>query len=112
MRILFVLLLAVLVTAFTCRKTGQDENEYATYQYKETQCADPWRRENTDNATLNNVTKYLTAQGLQVKSLEIKSDDIAAVCLACICKTGKTIYVTSFADDSTKARFQRIGFQQ
>lgn len=112
MRILTLLLLSILVTAFTCRKTAQDENEYTTYYYKQTQCADPWQRGANDNLTLKNVSDYLTAQGLHVESLEIKADDVAAVCLACQCKTGKTIYVSSYNNDGTKTKFMALGFQQ
>jgi hypothetical protein len=114
MRTLSVLLLMTLVTAFTCRKTESEEDRYTTYSYKQTQCADPWQAGSGsgDSLTIVKVTNYLTAAGLHVARVQIKADDIAAVCLACQCKTGKTIYVTSFSDDSTKARFLRLGFQQ
>ena len=114
MRILSVLLLMILVTAFTCRKSEREENSYATYSYKQTQCADPWQTgsASSDNQTITNVTNYLKAEGLYVAGVQVKADDIAAVCLACQCKTGKTIYVTSLSDHSTKAKFLRLGFQQ
>ena len=106
-----VFLLFVLVTAFTCRKTAE-EDQYATYTYKQTQCADPWQNSQTDSITLVNVSTYLATQGLHVASLQIKLDDVAAVCLACQCKTGKTIYITSHNNDSTRAKFLSLGFQQ
>lgn len=112
MRKLPVLLLAVLVTAFTCKKTTQEEEQLSTYSYKQTQCADAWQNSVTDSITLAHVTSYLAAQGLYVASLQIKADDVAAVCLACQCKTGKTIYVTSYNNDSTKTKFLALGFQQ
>jgi hypothetical protein len=112
MRILIILLLVVLVTAFTCRKNDQTEDQYATFYYKQTQCADPWQTGSTDNATLSNVSKYLTAQGLYVASMQIKTDDVGAVCLACQCKTGKTIYISSYDTDSVKTKFLALGFQQ
>jgi hypothetical protein len=110
MRTLQGLLLFVLITAFTCRKTVQEET-YTIYSYKQTQCADPWQNSVTDSITLANVSNYLAAQGLHVASLQIKTDDVAAVCLACQCKTGKTIYVTSYNNDSTKTKFLALGFQ-
>lgn len=114
MRILSVLLLMMLVTAFTCRKSNRENDGQKTYSYKQTQCADPWQTgsASNDNQTITSVTNYLKSEGLYVGGVQIKADDIGAVCLACTCKTGKTIYVTSLSDDSTKAKFLRLGFQQ
>jgi len=113
MRILSVLFLMMMVTAFTCRKTEREQSGYATYSYKQTQCADPWQTgsASNDNHTITNVTNYLKAAGLHVVSVQIKSEEAAAVCLACHCKSGKVIYVTSLGDDSTKAKFLQLGFQ-
>lgn len=112
MRTLSLMLLVMLVTAFTCRKTNPGEDEYITLSYKQTQCADPWRTGATDSLTLANVSTYLAAQGLYVASLQIKTDDVASVCLACQCKTGKTIYVSTLNSDSIKTKYLALGFQQ
>ncbi|HUC81756.1 MAG TPA: hypothetical protein VMR70_12625 [Flavisolibacter sp.] len=111
MRFLPALFLFLIVTAFTCRKTAQKEDQYALYAYKQTQCADAWQNSTTDSITVANVAAYLASQSLPVMSLRIKADEVASVCSACQCKTGKTIYVMSSDDGVTKAKFQALGFQ-
>jgi hypothetical protein len=114
MRFLPVLLLTVLVSAFTCSKAKNEDERLVVYFYKQTQCADAWQTgsASNDNQTITSVTNYLKAEGLYVAGVQIKADDTSAVCLACTCKTGKTIYVTSLSDDNTKAKFLQLGFQQ
>jgi hypothetical protein len=112
MRLVLIFFLVVLITAFTCNKKDLGEDQYTTFYYKQTQCADPWKTDSNDSGTLVNVSNYLTAQGLYVGSIQIKADDIAAVCLACQCKTGKTIYVSTLNSDSIKTKFRDLGFQQ
>ena len=113
MRILLAFLLILMVIAFACRKTELvEEQQYATFYYNQTQCADPWRTGTTDSQTLANVSAYLAAQGLHVGNIEIKQNNIEAVCLACQCKTGKIIYVTTLVNDATKAKYLEIGFRQ
>ena len=111
MRILIVLVLFVIAGAFRCEK-DLGEDQYTTFYYKQTQCADPWQTGPNDSATLVNVSAYLKNLGLYVSGINIKADGTAEICAACVCKTGKTIYVSSFNSDSTKARYLRLGFQQ
>lgn len=111
MRTLLVLIMFVFTGSVTCKK-DLGEDQYTTFYYRQTQCADAWQTGATDSVTIVNVSNYLKGLGLYYAGINIKADSPAQVCLACTCLTGKTIYASTFNDDSTKARYLRIGFKQ
>lgn len=106
---LYTALLLTLVLLTSCRREHVDK--YVTLAYHQTFCADPWTNAATDSVTLKNVATYLDASSIYIAGLYIKQGTSIVSCTACNCQTGKTIYVTTFENDSMKARLVRIGFQ-
>ena len=108
--------IVILFSLFTfiiasCSKKSLLEDKYVTLSYKQTACADPWRNVAVDSLTLINVADYINASDLYIASLIIKQETQPEACDACGCKTGKIIYVTTFDNDSLKAKYSRIGFK-
>jgi hypothetical protein len=106
-----VILLALIFLS-GCRKEPIGKNSYIKLYYKQTSCSDPWATGTTDSLTLVNVAAHLNSLNLYIAGLSILNDDTAEACSACTCKTGKTIYVSTFNSDSLKAQYTRIGFKQ
>lgn len=98
-------------TIVSCTKKPLMEDKYVTLSYKQTFCSDPWTNLPVDSLTLINITTYLNSSSLYIAGLSIKQETPADVCNACTCKTGKTIYVTTFDNDGLKAEYNRIGFK-
>jgi len=113
MRKLFFSIFISIVTIVACTKNKPiGENQYVTVNYKQTLCSDPWVTASNDSLTLINVANYLNSSGLYVAGLTIKQDGTSEVCQACNCKTGKTIYVSTFNTENLKVKYMRIGFEQ
>src|SRR5215203_584436 len=85
---------------FACSKKTLIEDRYVTLSYSQTFCSDPWVNLAVDSLTLINVANYINTSGLYIAGLNIKQEAQPDVCNACTCKTGKTILVTTFDDDS------------
>lgn len=100
---------AAIVSCHKSKPIGSDE--YITLKYQQTSCSDPWTNAASDSLTKANIAAYLNAAGLYIAGLEIKQDGIAETCLACFCKTGKTIYVSTFNNEVTRAKYLQIGFK-
>ena len=99
------------LTILSCTKKPLLEDKYVTLSYKQTFCSDPWTNLPVDSLTLINITSYLNSSSLYFAGLSIKQESAADVCNACFCKTGKTIYVTTFDNDGLKAEYSKIGFR-
>jgi hypothetical protein len=104
-----LLILFVIVLAFSCKKEHGDE--YVTLYYKQTYCSDPWPTANTDSVTLLNIAHYLDSADMYVASLNIKLESAPEACTACSCKTGKTIYATTLNSDVLKDKYVAVGFK-
>ena len=112
MRTKIILLGFVVMSLAACKKSGRiGENEYVTLTYKQTSCADPWINAGTDSLTLINIANYLNSSGLYIASLSIKQDGPPETCLACVCKTGKTIFVSTLNSETMKAKYLLVGFR-
>jgi hypothetical protein len=96
---------------YACSKNTLIEDKYVTLSYNQTFCADPWKNLSSDSLTLVNVANYLNSYNLYIAGLNIKQVLPADSCKACTCKTGKTIYVSTFDSDSLKAKYYQIGFK-
>jgi len=113
MRKSFFSILFSIVTIAACTKNKPlGEKQYVTVIYKQTFCSDPWVTGSNDSLTLINVANYLDSSGLYVAGLTIKQDGTSEACQACNCKTGKTIYVSTFNTKNLKVKYMRIGFEQ
>lgn len=85
-------------------------DRYITLSYKQTYCSDPWTNAASDDQIIQNVAGYLSSHNLYFAALNIQKNADPEACQSCGCKTGKTIYVTTFDSDSLRARYSRIGF--
>lgn len=112
MKAVMVIIIFMCGIAAACTKEKICKDDYITLKYLQTGCADPWENSTSDSTTVANVSTYLLSQGLFVGGVSIQTDAPAQVCLACNCKTGKTIYVKTYNDSITIARFTQIGFMQ
>ncbi|MEO8762986.1 MAG: hypothetical protein ABI416_01805 [Ginsengibacter sp.] len=111
MRVTAILKLFMTIVMPACKKNKILKDEYTTLDYKQTFCADPWPIGGTDSLTLKNLAAYLDSSGLYLAGLTIKKEADEDLCYACFCKTGKTIYATTLASDTLKARYGRLGFK-
>ena len=100
----FIILLAVIT--FSCTKKPI---QYVSLSHKQTICADQWPGGSNDSLTLVNVAHYLDSLGLYIAGLSIKLENSPESCTTCTCKTGKTIYVSTF--ENLKDRYLIAGFQ-
>ena len=101
----------IIIALMSCKKSRMIKDEYITLAYKQTFCADAWATGSNDSLTLGSLTAYLNSSGLYVAGINIKQDTNPDLCNACICKTGKTISVSTLNTDSLKAKYGRIGFK-
>jgi hypothetical protein len=104
----FILLLVTLTALFTYSCTKKKTIEYVTVSHQQTGCSDPWGAGSTDSSTLVKAGHYLDSLGLYYAALLIRADGQAEVCQACFCKTGKTIYVTTFS--TLVSSYAAVGF--
>ncbi len=112
MRIILQIIFFILIISLSCKKQKLIGDKYITLSYKQTSCADAWASGSNDSITLKNLANYLNSYNLYIASLFIKQDSGYTIsCLACTCKTGKTIYVSTFDNDSAKAQYMRLGFK-
>lgn len=111
MKYVLTLVSVATLAIVSCTKRSLNEDKYVTLSYKQTFCSDPWTNLPVDSLTLINITTYLNASSLYIAGLSIKQETTADLCSACTCKTGKTIYVTTFDNDDLKAKYNRIGFK-
>ena len=111
MRNIFVIFFLLILTISSCSKKPLIEDKYVTLSYRQTFCSDPWTNVAIDSLTLINVATYLNSSGLYIAGLNIEQVTPPDICNACTCKTGKTIYVSTFDSDSLKAKYNRIGFK-
>lgn len=106
MRMVYIALLLLLL-GISCKKALM-EDKYATLAYEQTYCSDPWTNGPNDTITVNNVVHYFDSVGLYVAGASISIVNPAQVCQACSCKTGKVIYVSTFAN--LKDQFAQYNF--
>ncbi len=85
--------------------------KYTTFKYNQTYCSDPWPTGVNDSLTLKNVAHYLDSLQLYIASMQLKPEMVADSCSACNCKTGNTIYVTTFDTQKDKEIYNAIGFR-
>lgn len=112
MRFTVIFIALILAGGAACKKKAINEDQYITLYYRQTFCADPWQNAATDSLTLVNISSYLQAAGAYVGGLAITYEGPAETCDACFCKTGKTIYVTTFNNAASKAKYLGLGFKQ
>lgn len=106
-RIILFLLILLSSVIFSCTKMIGDK--FVVLSHKQTICADSWPMAINDSLTLLNVANYLNSLPLFYYALSIKLENSPDLCTACTCKTGKTIYVTTF--EYLKSSYQIVGFQ-
>lgn len=107
MRVISFLIILLTPIIFSCTK--KTPIQYVSLSHKQTICADLWLTGSSDSLTLVNVAHYLDSLGLYIASLLIKLDNSPESCTACTCKTGKTIYVSTF--ENLKDSYLTAGFQ-
>ncbi len=107
-----LLIVFLFLVIFSCsKKEPIGKHEYVELSYQQTQCSDPWRNGSSDSATLQNLAKYLADQQLYVASMNIKVTSTGFFCEACICKTGKTIYVSTLNSSGLIDGYRKLGFE-
>ena len=106
----FIFLTVVIIVACSKSKPVGD-NEYVTLSYKQTSCSDPWRTASNDSLTAVNVSAYLNSSNLYHAGVFIKTDGLEQNCAACMCKTGKTIYVSTLKSATLIEQYNQKGFK-
>lgn len=101
-----ILVAGVLVS---CKRDQAIGGRYTTLEYKQTYCADPWGYGSTDSLTLVKMVHYFDSLQLYVAGTAINFTAAPDACSACTCKTGKTIYLSTFENLAT--RYAAYGFQ-
>src|SRR5438067_1694318 len=94
-----VLYLTIYFTSALAACTTRKDIEYAELKYAQTKCADKWAPGVSDAITAENVQHYLDSLGLAPLTVRIEADSPAELCNSCSCKTGKIIYVSTFANN-------------
>lgn len=94
---------------FSCKREQVVGDRYTTLEYKQTYCADPWGYGTTDSITLVKLVHYFDSLQLYVAGTNIQFTSAPDVCSACTCKTGKTLYLSTF--ENLASRFAAYGFQ-
>lgn len=111
MKPVIIIILLALIIAISCKKNQEIGNdEFVTLSYPQTYCSDPWPTGagGNDSLTMVNVAHYLDSLDVYISGLTIKADNTPDTCKACTCKTGKTIYASTFKGQEEK--YIAVGF--
>ncbi|WP_157976008.1 hypothetical protein [Lewinella sp. IMCC34191] len=110
MRITACLLIAIITLLFpSCDK----DPETIELRRIETQCADPWRQQDSSGATGPDgaLRAYLMQRDVTVLDVRYEVDQsVVTFCEACDCGTGRIIVVT--VPETQSARMEDLGFKQ